>query len=192
MKIKYLYQQIASHLSVIVIAFLILSLLFSHYVEKFVYDQKPKNSQRTAKIFWKISNETNEIRASTLQSYGHVLDGRDIQYSLFDEKSVIIYSTGSKTPLIELQDEEWQDIKNGNIVTVKQDFKRFDEGVTFVLLPYFHNNQFIGGILLTSPIKGSRQVISQMNNYLIYTTMIALPVFIITKLDFIDISCESN
>ena len=61
-----------------------------------------------------------------------------------------------------------------NIVTVKQDFKRFDEGVTFVLLPYVHNNQFIGGILLTSPIKGSRKVISQMNDYLIYTTGLAL------------------
>ena len=47
---------------------------------------------------------------------------------------------------------------------MKQDFKRFDEAVTFVLLPYFHNNQFVGGILLTSPIKGSREVISQMNS----------------------------
>ena len=64
------------------------------------------------------------------------LNGRDIQYSLFDEKSAIIYSTGLKTPLIELNEEEWQHLKNGNTVTVKQDFKRFDEGVTFVLLPY--------------------------------------------------------
>ena len=50
---------------------------------------------------------------SILKSYGHVLIGRDIQYSLFDENSAIIYSTGLKTPLIELRDEEWQDIKNG-------------------------------------------------------------------------------
>ena len=40
MKIKYLYQQLLSHFSVIVIAFLLLSLLFSHYVEQFVYDSK--------------------------------------------------------------------------------------------------------------------------------------------------------
>ena len=71
-------------------------------------------------------------------------------------------------------DEEWLDIKSGNIITVKQDFNRFDEAVTFVLLPYFHNNRFIGGILLTSPIKGSRQVVSQMNTFLLYTTAIAL------------------
>src|SRR5690606_7466573 len=111
-----------------------------------------------------------------LQSYGHVLNGRDIQYSLFDENSAIIYSTGLKTPLVELNEKEWNLITNGHSVIVKQDYKRFDVGVTFVLLPYIHNNQFIGGILLTSPIKGSREIISQMNHYLIYTTLIALGV----------------
>ena len=74
---------------------------------------------------------------------------------------------------------EWQNLKNGNIITVKQAFDRFDEDVTFVLLPYVHNNQFIGGILLTSPIKGSRQVISQMNDYLVFTTALALVISLV-------------
>ena len=174
MRIKYLYQQIASHLSVIIIAFLILSLLFSHYVEKFVYDSKTEELVTYGQNIL-TDMERNQLNSnSILKSYGHILDGRDIQYSLFNENSIITYSTGQKTPLIELRDEEWQNIKNGNIITVKQDFKRFDEAVSFVLLPYFHNNHFIGGILLTSPIKGSRQVVSQMNNFLLYTSAIAL------------------
>ena len=61
-------------------------------------------------------------------------------------------------------------------ITVKQEYKRFEQAVTFVLLPYFHRNQFVGGVLLTSPIKGSREIISQMNSYLIYTTFIALAI----------------
>ncbi len=174
MKIKYLYQQIASHFSVILIAFLILSLLFSHYMEKFVYDNKTEELVTYGqRILYDIEYDQHYSR-QTLQQYGHVLDARDIQYSLFDESSAIIYSTGLKTPLIELRDEEWQSIKNGNVITVKQELKRFEEDVTFVLLPYMHRNQFVGGILLTSPIKGSRQVISQMNHYLLYTTAIAL------------------
>ena len=179
MKIKYLYQQLASHLSVIIVAFLILSLLFSHYVEKFVYDAK------TEELVTYGSNILNDIERNqrnsnaVLRQYENVLDGRDIQYSLFNEKSAIIYSTGLKTPLIELQDSEWQNLKNGNIITVKQAFDRFDEDVTFVLLPYVHNNQFIGGILLTSPIKGSRQVISQMNDYLVFTTALALVISLV-------------
>lgn len=174
MKIKYLYQQLASHLSVIIVAFLILSLLFSHYVEKFVYDSKTEELV-TYGVNILADMERNQLNSNVvLKQYENVLDGRDIQYSLFDEDSAITYSTGLKTPLIELKDGEWQSLKNGNIVTVKQAFDRFEEDVTFVLLPYVHNNQFIGGILLTSPIKGSRQVVSQMNNYLMYTTAIAL------------------
>ena len=174
MKVKYLYQQLTSHFSVIIIAFLLLSLLFSHYVEQFVYDTKTEELTTYGQdILQKITQDQRNSR-NTLQSYGDVLNGREIQYSLFDEKSAIIYSSGLKTPLIELNEEEWANIKKGQTVIVKQDYKRFDVGVTFVLLPYVLNDQFVGGILLTSPIKGSREVISQMNNYLLYTTFIAL------------------
>ncbi|MCM3638576.1 HAMP domain-containing histidine kinase [Sporosarcina luteola] len=176
MKIKYFYQQLASHFSVIIIAFLILSLLFSHFVEQFVYDNKTEElASYGQSILTDIEQDQRNSR-SILKSYGYVLESRDIQYSLFDEKSVIIYSTGLKTPLIELNEEEWRELQNGKTVTVKQEFKRFEQAVTFVLLPYFHRKQFVGGVLLTSPIKGSREVISQMNSYLIYTTVIALAI----------------
>ncbi len=174
MKVKYLYQQVASHISVLIVAFLILSLLFSHYVEKFVYDSKTEELVTYGVNILEDIEQSNFNSTTVLKQYENVLEGRDIQYSLFDEKSAIIYSTGLKTPLIELQDNEWQKLKKGHIVTVKQALNRFDEDVTFVLLPYVHNQQFVGGILLTSPIKGSRQVVSQMNDYLWVTTAIAL------------------
>jgi len=176
MKVKYFYQQLASHFSVIIIAFLILSLLFSHFVEQFVYDNKTEELASYGQSILKDIGQDQRNSRSILKSYGYVLESRDIQYSLFDEKSAIIYSTGLKTPLIELNEEEWRELQNGKTITVKQEFKRFEQAVTFVLLPYFHGNQFIGGVLLTSPIKGSREVISQMNGYLIYTTFIALAI----------------
>lgn len=179
MKIKYFYQQLASHLSVIIIAFLILSLVFSHFVEQFVYDNK---TEELASYGQSILQDIGQIRGDsrqTLQSYGHVLEGQDIQYSLFDEKSKIIYSTGLKTPLIELNQDEWKALQNGKTITVKQEFKRFEQAVTFVLLPYFHHNQFVGGVLLTSPLKGSRDIISQMNSYILYTTFIALAIALV-------------
>lgn len=176
MKVKYFYQQLASHFSVIIIAFLILSLLFSHFVEQFVYDNKTEELASYGQSILKDIGQDQRNSRSILKSYGYVLESRDIQYSLFDEKSAIIYSTGLQTPLIELNEEEWRELQNGKTITVKQEFKRFEQAVTFVLLPYFHGNQFIGGVLLTSPIKGSREVISQMNGYLIYTTFIALAI----------------
>ena len=55
---------------------------------------------------------------------------------IFDENRRIIYPTGGR---IILKDEEWNKIKAGQTVTVKQDLKRFDQAVTFVLLPYMQN-----------------------------------------------------
>lgn len=176
MKIKYLYQQLVSHVGVIVIAFLTLSLLFSHYMEKFVYDSKTEELATYGQQILQELSVAGRYSQTILHQYENVLENRDIQYSLFNERSEIIYSTLLKTPLIELTDQEWKSIQSGNIVTVKQAFDRFDEDVTFVLLPYILNDQFIGGILLTSPIKGTRQVVSQMNHYLLYTTAIALAV----------------
>jgi len=172
MRVKYLYQQLASHVSVIIIAFLILSLLFAHFMKNFVYESKIDELTSYGENILKDLERNRGNSQQILSEYGRVLAGRDIQYSLFDQSSTIIYSIG-RTPIVELKDEEWNKIKQGYTVVVKQDFKRLEEGVTFVLLPYIHNNQFVGGILLASPIKGSRQVISQINEYLLYTVMIA-------------------
>lgn len=163
-------------MSVIVIAFLLLSLLFSHYAEKFVYNSKTEELATYGESILRDIEMNRPNSTAVLHPYETVLENRDIQYSLFNERSEIIYSTGLKTPLIELTDSEWNSIQNGQMVTVKQAFDRFDEDVTFVLLPYIHQQQFHGGILLTSPIKGSRQVVSQMNQYLLYTTAFALAI----------------
>ncbi|MDF2855474.1 MAG: histidine kinase, partial [Neobacillus sp.] len=46
---------------------------------------------------------------------------------------------------------------------------------TFVVIPYLDDQKrFIGGILLTSPISGSSTMIRQVNQFLIYTILIAL------------------
>ncbi|MBS4219780.1 HAMP domain-containing histidine kinase [Bacillus sp. FJAT-49711] len=172
MRIKYLYQQLASHVGVIIIAFLILSLLFSHFMKNFVYENKIDELTSYGQNILRDLERNRGNSQTILSEYGRVLAGRDIQYSLFDQSSAIIYSIG-RTPIVELKDEEWNKIKQGYKVDVKQDFNRLEEGVTFVLLPYIHNNQFVGGILLASPIKGSRQVISQINEFLLYTVLIA-------------------
>lgn len=174
MRIKYVYQQLVSHLSVIIIAFVILSVLFSQFVEQFVYDTKIDELSTYGQNILEEMETTGRSSRTILSEYSNVLDGRDIQFSLFDDQSKIIYANEGYGPEVTLRDEEWEQIINGEKVVVKQDFKRFGEGVTFVLLPYVHGGQFVGGILLASPIKGLRAAVSQINNYLFYTVLIAL------------------
>lgn len=176
MKVKYLYQQLGSHISVILISIVILSMIFSQFIERYVYENKideiTSYGQHILQDLERHPNETQQI----LRQYGNVMMSRDILYSLFDEKANIIYSAGRFMPTVEITNGEWQQIKNGQAVNIKQEFRRFEEGVTFVLLPYHHQQQFVGGILLISPIEGSREVISKINQYLFYTVLIALAV----------------
>ncbi|WP_394231496.1 sensor histidine kinase [Niallia oryzisoli] len=171
MKIKYIYQQIISHISILVVAFIVLSILFTHYVETLVYTNK---ADELAEYGENIIHDLQRSRDSgnlVLNEYNHVLSGRNIQYMIFDESRRIVYPTGGR---IILKDEEWNKIRAGQTVTVKQENNRFDQAVTFVLLPYMQNGTFIGGILLTSPISGLREMISQINQYLWYAVVAAL------------------
>ena len=175
MKFKYIYQQISSHLSIIIVAFIVLSLFFSHYVETLVYKNKAEELSEYGQNIMK-DLEMRLIDRGVLSDYSHILAGRKIEYMIFDGDRRIIYPTNGR---IILKDEEWNKIKEGHTVIVKQDRNRFDQAVTFVLLPYIRNGTFLGGILLASPISGSREMISQINQYLWYAVMIALVVAII-------------
>lgn len=181
MRIKYFYQQLGSHIGVIVIAFLILSLLFSHYIEKFVYDDKTEELANYGQHILQDLSSGEQYTQTVLRQYEQVLDARNIQYHLFNGQSEITYSTGLSAPPVGLTDEEWRNIQKGNIVSVKRSYNRFDEDVTFVLLPHFQHDQFVGGILLAAPIKGTRAVITQLNHYLMITMAIALVIALIVS-----------
>lgn len=174
MRFKYFYQQLGSHMGVIIIAFLILSLIFTHFIENLVFENKIDELNQYGENILEDLQGVTPIRSyQILEQYGNVLAGRDIQFSLFDNQSAIFYSTG-RGAITTLERNEWQAIQQGNRVIVKKDFNRYKEGVTYVLLPYFHRGNFAGGILLASPIKGSREVISLINHYLFMTVLIAI------------------
>ena len=65
MKFKYIYQQIVSHISIIIVAFLVLSLLFAHYVETLVYTNKTEElSTYGRKYFTDLERSRDRRRSS--------------------------------------------------------------------------------------------------------------------------------
>ncbi len=171
MKFRYIYQQLVSHLSIIIVAIIVLSLLFTHYVETLVYTNKTEELSDYGKNIMRDLEKSRNDGNRILNEYTHVLAGRNIQYMVFDQNGYIQYPTGGR---IYLKEEEWNKIKAGQTVTVTQEMKRFDQAVTFILLPYIQHGQFLGGIFLASPISGSREMISQINQYLWYAVLVAL------------------
>lgn len=177
MKFRYIYQQFFSHISIIVVAFLVLSLLFAYYVENLVYENKADELISYGKAILTDIDETPHATESITNQYSSVLAARKMSFSMFDQYGKL-YVVGRQGPTISgLSDKQWEKISNGKTLVVNSDFKRFgQEGVTFVVLPYLDEGNFIGGILLTSPISGSSAMIHRVNQYILYTTLIALAV----------------
>lgn len=176
MKIKYIYQQFLSHISIIIVAFLILSLLFAHYVETLVYQNKVEELITYGQNVLEDFQDPRINQENVLFQYHDVLLARNIYLSVFDRNGLILFPRERTGPKFKITEEEWTKITKGETVIVKQDFKRFDQVVSLVALPYLDEGELVGGILLTSPISGSREMITQINHYLFYTVLIALGV----------------
>jgi signal transduction histidine kinase len=177
MKFKYIYQQFFSHISIILVAVLVLSILFARYVENLVYENKAEELISYGKAILNDFQFSPVGNDQIINQYSSVLTGRGISFSIFD-KDANLYSVGRRGgPAIELSDSEWKKVTEGQTVVVNSDYKRFgQEGVSFVALPYISHGRFIGGILLTSAISGTSKMISQINRYLLITILTALTV----------------
>nr|WP_040347152.1 HAMP domain-containing sensor histidine kinase [Neobacillus bataviensis] len=177
MKFKYIYQQFFSHISVIVVAFLLLSMLFTHYVENLIYDNKAEELSSFGKAILNDLKEAPIASDQIINQYNNVLAARNMSFSMFDQDGKL-YLVNKHGPAIKnLPPDKWEKLTKGQTIIVQSDYKSFGQGgVTFVVLPYLNNGNFYGGILLTSPISGSSKMIQQINKFLLYTILIAFGV----------------
>ncbi|WP_041964905.1 sensor histidine kinase [Mesobacillus selenatarsenatis] len=176
MKVKYIYQQFISHISIIIVAFLILSLVFTQYVETLVYKNKTEELISYGENILRDLDRGSERPDQVINQYARVLFGRDIQFSVFDENIQLLNPIRWRGPAIELTESEWSQLTNGTPIVKNYDLERYDRAVTLVVLPYVDRGNFVGGILLTSPISGTREMITEINKNLFYTMLIALAV----------------
>jgi len=177
MKFKYIYQQFFSHISVIIVAFLLLSILFTHYVENLIYENKAEELISFGEAILTDLKEAPLASDEIISQYNNVLAARKMSFSMFDQDGNL-YLVNKKSPVIKnLPNKKWNDLKQGKKIIVQSDYKSFgQEGVTFVVLPFIENGKFFGGVLLTSPISGSSKMIHQINKFLLYTILIAVGV----------------
>ncbi|WHY75548.1 HAMP domain-containing sensor histidine kinase [Neobacillus sp. WH10] len=177
MKFKYIYQQFFSHISVIIVAFLLLSLLFTHYLENLIYENKSEELISFGRAILTDLKEVPIASDEIISQYNNVLAARDMSFSMFDQGGNL-YLVNKHGPVIKnLPDKDWWNkLKQGKTVIVQSDYKSFEQGVQFVVLPFIENGKFFGGILLTSPISGSSKMIEQINKFLLYTILIAVGV----------------
>lgn len=178
MKFRYMFQQLVSHISVIVVAFVILSIVFAHYVGNLVFEEKVEELTTYGENIISDISRTSNVD-SLIRQYSNMLGERNILFTVFDEDGVSLSNVSGFVPQVELRKKEWDKVRSGHIVSVKQDYKRFEQEVTFIVMPYMVGQTFVGGVLLASPISGTQEMIHDINQYLFYTMFLALAVAIL-------------
>ncbi|MBP2241035.1 signal transduction histidine kinase [Cytobacillus eiseniae] len=184
MKVKFFYQLLVSQISILILAFLILSLSFAQFVENYIFQNKVDElNDYGEQILTDITIRVDGTE-SFLDEYSQILETRHIQYILFNYEGKVIYPQLQSAPLIQLTKSEWEQIAKGKRVSVKHDIKRFGQEVTLVAMPFMQGDKLSGGILLLSPITGALDMIKQLNRFLLYTIVIALTASILISLVF--------
>ncbi len=176
MKFKYIYQQFFSHISVIIIAFLLLSIIFTHYVENLIYENKAEELISFGEAIISDMKENPPAANQIINQYSNMLAARKMRLTWFDQNGV--YLTDKNGPNIKnLSPKQWDLVTKGETLIIPIDYKSFgQEGVTFVVKPYVDKGRFYGGVILISPISGSSKMIEQINKFLLYTILIAFGV----------------
>ncbi|WP_313799156.1 HAMP domain-containing sensor histidine kinase [Cytobacillus sp.] len=182
MKIKFFYQILISHISILILAFLILSFSFSKFVENYIFQNKVEELDDYGEQILTDLTVRLEGTESFLEEYSQILKTRHIQYILFNYEGKVIYPQLQSAPLIQLTESEWKTISKGNRVSVKHDIKRFGQEVTYVALPFMQGDRLAGGVLLLSPITGAMDMVRQLNRFLLYTIVISLSASILISL----------
>ncbi len=106
-------------------------------------------------------------------TYVQMLRARDIQFVTFNREGDV-KSPNRGIPGLKLSGTEWEKLTDGEVVSVKQDLKRFNQEVTMVAFPKMQGEQFSGGVMLISPISGTRQFVQQLNKFLTLTMVVSL------------------
>ncbi|MBS4188732.1 HAMP domain-containing histidine kinase [Bacillus sp. FJAT-49705] len=184
MKIKFFYQLLISHISILILAFIILTLSFSQFVESYIFQNKVEELEAYGDQILKELTVRMEGEDQFLAEYSQLLDTRHIKYLLFNNEGKVVYPKLQSSPLIQLTESEWKEISKGNKVSVKHDIKRFGQEVSLVAIPLMDGDRLTGGILLLSPITGTMKMISQLNKFLLYTIVISLSASILISLVF--------
>ncbi len=176
MRIKYVYQLLVSHISILLVAFVILSLLFANYVENLVYKSKTDELIEYGQTILAKFEADPRGQIQTLNQYANVLDARQIYFSVFDQHLNLLTPNIGPLESFELTAKEYSQLSNGETVIIRHEGKRFVQEMSVVLLPYIQRANLLGVIVLYAPVSGTREMISEVNNYLFITVVIALAV----------------
>ncbi|MEW9502176.1 ATP-binding protein [Jeotgalibacillus marinus] len=185
MRIKYLYQLLASHLGTLLIAFLILGFLFSQYVESFIYKGKVEEMTTYAEeLIEGMGEDIVHGDRMLINYYKKIFTSQDVHFFIFDQQTEVTYPRLNKKSHALLRESEWEQIKRGESVVIKRGPSVVanqdpEAEVSIVAIPKMNEEDvLVGGVLLTWPITGTEEMITEIFQFLLSSAGIALVITI--------------
>ena len=167
-----------SYIGIISFVFILLGFIVSQFVEDLIYDNKANELIEYGENILNEFNNDAIANQMTIYQYEDILNKRNIYFSLFDTSGQLVYpvTTAIRNQNIRnlFSETEWDRIKQGKRIIVNIDLKRFEQAVSLVVLPYIKDGEFLGGIMINSPVSGINEMLAKFNRYLVFTVLVIL------------------
>ncbi|CAO1611956.1 two-component sensor histidine kinase [YclJ] [Brochothrix thermosphacta] len=184
MKIKYFTQLFLTNLFIVLATSATIAILMTHFLSNYVYEGKVDELKRFGSAMAKEFKKTdNTISIETVEKYQTLLNAKDATIILFDSEKRFRYAQPGVS--FQIDSQEWENLKNGNQVSVPFEDTRFNRTVSFVLTPITNNNgTFAGGILLMSPVSETQKAIALLRNNVIIASGASLLIALVLSYMF--------
>ncbi|MFI8710142.1 sensor histidine kinase [Bacillus sp. NPDC077411] len=184
-RIKYFYKLLFSYIFVLLVAFILLSVMFLSLAENLAYETKVEElTSYGTKIIDELEKKEMDVHVVKLKHFSSLLRARDTKFFIFNEKGEITQSPVhvKKNPL--LSEAEWKKIQHGETLKIKRDVNRFEQPVSIVAIPYMRNGELQGGVMLTSPIHSTLEIITELNRYLLIAAGVTFLIVLVVSIFF--------
>lgn len=186
---KLIYQQMLGFFLVIFTTILIVSATIFNYSSNLAFQQTwtqlegyADNLKNDAtQVVNSQTGQIKDIQASFLKDLEYVLQDQDVKFTIYNSNNERVYGNPLIAPNA-LNKSTWKGLKNGkryrqktneNTSTMPQDSKKRGAPQTFVIIPWFYNNQMIAAVMVSSKVAKVQSNINQVKRNLLVAVLIS-------------------
>ncbi|MFD1671096.1 ATP-binding protein [Agrilactobacillus yilanensis] len=186
---KLIYQQMLGFFVVIFTTILIVSATIFNYSSNLAFQQTWTQLEGYAdnlksdatQVVNSQTGEIKDIQASFLEDLEYVLQDQDVKFTIYNSNNERVYGNPMIAPN-SLNKSTWKGLQvgkryrqktNENTSTMTQTNKKHGAPQTFVIVPWFYNNQMIAAVMVSSKVARVQSNINQIKRNLLVAVLIS-------------------
>ncbi|MGY3725138.1 hypothetical protein SAMN05421767_12426 [Granulicatella balaenopterae] len=168
---KYFYQQLLACLSIVLITILLCGGLVYNFTIDSIYSNLSHKLSGYAET---IINQNLDV--ATVEQNLNILEDNTIQIAQFDQYNIMTYPKTNYAFKSNLTDKEIRQMKDGDIIAMKQVKQNFDgqeKELVLIYYPIFKQQKYTGFIAIGSPLSQLQHQLTDLQNSILVAFGIA-------------------